>query len=50
MEYEPTSNDVDVLLAKDPDVGARFAPNPDVRALRVEAGRAREEQRNEKCR
>lgn len=31
MEYEPTSQDVDRLLAADPDAGERLAPNPDLR-------------------
>lgn len=31
MEYEPTSDDIDRLLADDPDAGERLASNTDVR-------------------
>jgi len=31
MEYEPTPEDVDRLMAEDPDAGERLAPNPDLR-------------------
>ncbi len=31
MEYEPTSDEVDRLLAADPDAGERLVPNPDLR-------------------